>query len=316
MGVITISREFGSGGEIIASSVAKRMDFLLVNKDFINKGLASYGFKETDLSDEKIIKSLEEDKKKTLFDQYISAFHEFIYDLAIRKNLVILGRGGQILFQDFPPSLHVKITSPLKERIARVAKQYQLSPKGSQKLVKEQDEDKKAYIEKIFGQDWLDISLYDIIINTGKISVEDTVDIIALSFNAHGETWGIKKEEAIDEKFSAPSLEEKEVSFMHPSEEEFAKMLDFYSIKWEYEPRTFPLEWDSEGNITEAFSPDFYLPEQNIYVELTTQRQKLVWKKNKKVRRLKEMYPDMKIKIIYNKDYQSLLRKFNLDEEE
>jgi hypothetical protein len=70
--------------------------------------------------------------------------------------------------------------------------------------------------------------------------------------------------------------------FMHPSEAEFAHVLDFYNIPWEYEPHTFSLQWDDEGKVTEAFTPDFYLPDFNLYVELTTQRQKLVWKKNKK----------------------------------
>lgn len=315
MGVITISREFGSGGETIARLVAKKMDFLLVNKEIVNEGLASFGLKEADLNDEKIIRSRENDKRRSLFKQYISAFHEFIYDLAIRENLVILGRGGQILFQDFPPSLHVKVTSPLVERVARIAKHYKLSHKGALKLIQEQDADKKKYIKKVFNQDWLDLNLYDMVINTGKITFEDAANIIDLSFKAHGETQEMQKEEREmpEQEVSAPSMNEN-VSFMHPSEEEFAKMLDFYLIKWEYEPRTFPLQWDSEGNITEAFSPDFYLPEQDIYVELTTQRQKLVWKKNKKARRLKEMYPGIKIKIIYNKDYQSLLRKFNIEE--
>ncbi|MDO9573599.1 MAG: hypothetical protein Q7I94_01295 [Candidatus Contubernalis sp.] len=82
---------------------------------------------------------------------------------------------------------------------------------------------------------------------------------------------------------------------------------------WEYKPRTFPLEWDNEGNITEAFSPDFYLSDYDLYVEITTQRQKLVWKKNRKVRRLREFYPAINIKIIYNKDFKSLLRKFGLE---
>ena len=65
-------------------------------------------------------------------------------------------------------------------------------------------------------------------------------------------------------------------SFGHPSEEMFANLLDFYRIQWEYEPRSFPLQWDKDGDVTEAFTPDFYLPELDLYVELTTMKQSLV----------------------------------------
>lgn len=104
------------------------------------------------------------------------------------------------------------------------------------------------------------------------------------------------------------------MDFVHPSEEEFARILDFYRIKWLYEPRTFPLEWDNEGNVIEAFSPDFYLPDFDLFIELTTQRQKLVRKKNRKVRRLRELYPQIKIKVIYSRDYMHLLRKFGVED--
>ena len=103
-----------------------------------------------------------------------------------------------------------------------------------------------------------------------------------------------------------------QVKFAHPSEKECAKILDFYQIKWLYEPRTFPLEWDHKGNVILSFTPDFYLPELDLYIELTTLNQKLVTKKNKKIRRLRELYPEIKIKIFYQKDFKSLLIKYGL----
>jgi hypothetical protein len=101
-------------------------------------------------------------------------------------------------------------------------------------------------------------------------------------------------------------------SFAHPSERVAAQILDFYQIAWEYEPTTFPLEWDGEGNVLASFSPDFYLPEFDLYIELTTMNQKLVTKKNRKVRRLKELYPDINIKILYQKDFRKLLFKYEI----
>ena len=83
---------------------------------------------------------------------------------------------------------------------------------------------------------------------------------------------------------------------------------------WEYEPRTFVLEWDNDGQPQQAFSPDFYLPAYDLFIEITTMNQKLVTKKNRKARRLKEAYPDVRIKVFYQRDYLNLLVKYGLEE--
>ncbi len=102
--------------------------------------------------------------------------------------------------------------------------------------------------------------------------------------------------------------------FAHNSERQFAKLLDFYGVAWEYEPRTFVLEWDRHGNPAQAFSPDFYLPAYDLFIEITTLNQKLVTKKNRKVRRLLELHPEIKIKVLYQRDYLNLLVKYGLEE--
>jgi hypoxanthine phosphoribosyltransferase len=101
-------------------------------------------------------------------------------------------------------------------------------------------------------------------------------------------------------------------SFSHPSEEMFANLLDFYRIQWEYEPRSFPLQWDKDGRVTEAFTPDFYLPELELYVELTTMKQSLVTRKNRKVKLLRAIYPHINIQVFYQKDFQDLVFKYGL----
>ena len=100
-------------------------------------------------------------------------------------------------------------------------------------------------------------------------------------------------------------------SFGHPSEEMFANLLDFYRIQWEYEPRSFPLQWDKDGHVTEAFTPDFYLPEFDLYVELTTMKQSLVTE-NRKVKLLRAIYPHINIQVFYQKDFQDLVFKYGL----
>ena len=89
-----------------------------------------------------------------------------------------------------------------------------------------------------------------------------------------------------------------------------ARILDFYRIAWEYEPHTFPILWNLDGDVTESFSPDFWLPELDLYLEMTTLRQKLVRKKNRKLRRIRELYPDLRIKLFYARDFRALMLKF------
>lgn len=98
--------------------------------------------------------------------------------------------------------------------------------------------------------------------------------------------------------------------FAHASEAELARILDYYGVAWEYEPRTFPILWNTDGKVVESFSPDFYLPELDVYVELTTLKQSLVRRKNRKLRRLRELYPDLRVKLFYGKDFRALMLKY------
>jgi hypoxanthine phosphoribosyltransferase len=98
--------------------------------------------------------------------------------------------------------------------------------------------------------------------------------------------------------------------FAHASEAELARILDYYEVRWEYEPRVFPIRWNLDGQVVESFSPDFYLPDLDLYVELTTLKQSLVRKKNRKLRRLRELYPMIRVKLLYAKDFRALLLKY------
>lgn len=109
--------------------------------------------------------------------------------------------------------------------------------------------------------------------------------------------------------------EQKEKKFSHPAEKLFAQIMDFYGVAWLYEPNTFELAWDQAGNVTMAFSPDFYLPDQDLYVELTTLRPQLSSIKNKKMRLMKKYYPDIKIKLMKRREIRDLMVKYGLYEE-
>jgi hypoxanthine phosphoribosyltransferase len=112
------------------------------------------------------------------------------------------------------------------------------------------------------------------------------------------------------------NLTQPHVAFAHPSEAAFARILDFYQVAWDYEPRTFELRWDKDGRVAEAFSPDFYLPEQDLYIELTTMEQRLITKKHRKLRRLRQLYPDVNIKLLNRSDFEQMMLKYGLDSDE
>jgi hypoxanthine phosphoribosyltransferase len=101
--------------------------------------------------------------------------------------------------------------------------------------------------------------------------------------------------------------------FQNEAELECAKILDYYGIPWEYEPRTFVLETDEDGRVTEAFTPDFYLPEQDLFLEVTVMKQSLVTRKNRKLRKIREQYPHVNVKLFYKRDIERLAQRYRLD---
>jgi hypoxanthine phosphoribosyltransferase len=98
--------------------------------------------------------------------------------------------------------------------------------------------------------------------------------------------------------------------FANDAELECAKILDYYGIPWDYEPTTFVLERDEQGRVIEAFAPDFYLPEQDLYIEMTVMKQSLVTRKNRKLRKLRQRYPNARVKLFYRRDIERLARHF------
>lgn len=100
------------------------------------------------------------------------------------------------------------------------------------------------------------------------------------------------------------------VAFAHASEFEIARLLDFYGVRWEYEPRSFPLEWADDGRMTQSFTPDFYLPDYDLFLEITTIKPSLSNRKNRKIRMLRELYPDVQIKLLALRDVEALMMKY------
>ncbi len=100
--------------------------------------------------------------------------------------------------------------------------------------------------------------------------------------------------------------------FANRSELECAKILDYYGIRWDYEPHSFVLERDEEGRVVSAFRPDFYLPEQDLFIEVTVMKQSLVTRKNRKLRELRRLYPEVRVKLFYRRDIERLAQRYRL----
>ena len=145
------------------------------------------------------------------------------------------------------------------------------------------------------------------VLNTDTMTVEQCVELISYNINLKE---SMKYLSSFNQNNAANDAKSKKIVFKHPAEEEFANILNMYGIDWEYEPRTFPVKWDAEGNVTMAISPDFYLTKFDTYIEITTMDQKYVTTKNKKVKLLRELYPEVNVNIVYKKDFYSLLERF------
>jgi hypothetical protein len=167
---------------------------------------------------------------------------------------------------------------------------------------------------------------FDLVLNAEAFSPLQMLEIVETAIRARGLSEGVLLSSTAESQVAfnarlklakygiAPPHDESAGNrhFTHPSEQIFANLLDFYRIRWEYEPRSFPLQWDKDGKVLEAFTPDFFLPEFDLYVELTTMKQSLVTKKNRKVRLLRAIYPHVNIQVFYQKDFQDMVGKYGL----
>jgi cytidylate kinase len=316
MQIITISRQTASGGEEIAEELANRLGLKLIDRSFVLKNWLP------EVADEHQLHMLEQSSKfytkianpKAEKDKQIS-FADYLAQRlkkeAEQNNLLILGLGAQIIFKNHPYALHFKVVASEEFRIKELEKKYGLHPEEAARELELADRKHRRYVWRIHNQDWEETTLYHLTLNRDGLNLEESLSVLMNLVD-------LKKEnpKPLEDNNEAEAKEiesESERSFGHESEKEFAKILDMHHIKWEYEPSEFPLEWDPEGNVIMAFRPDFYLTEHDTYVELTTMKRKYTTEKNKKVRLLQELYPHIKIKIVYKKDFEQLAEKFELD---
>jgi cytidylate kinase len=313
VGIITIARQAESGGETVAERVARQLGLALVHRPLLERLILEHGLsgQELDESDETQAGTVASAAGQVHVD-YVQAV---LLELAGKEDLVLVGRGGQFLFRDCPWSLHVKVAAGLGARRSALQQVQALSDADADAWLAEADRQRSDWIRRHYGEDWEDPAHYDLIVRSDRLGMGGAVAVICRAAEA-GSILGHQAEigawierhgadVATDRAAGAPG-------FVHPSEAEFAGVLDFYRIRWHYEPRSFPLAWDAAGHVAEAFTPDFYLPDLDLYLELTTLKQSLVTDKNRKIRKFRELYPDIQLKVFYGRDFRSLVQKYGL----
>ncbi len=306
MAVITISRQTGSLGDEIAQLAADQLGWELIDRSQLVERIFSESVskREQHLLNESPRFFLEEMQPEVSYLDYLK---QKVRSLAQEQSLILLGFGAQQIFSLDPTALHVRIIAPEDLRQERVRKQFHLDEKDALQALSQADKRHRRFVSTLYQIDSGDPSLYHIILNTGRLSAKEAAAAI-IRLQAHHQ----KDLPLIQQAVANPTSENPDASsiFKNPSEAEFARILDMYHIDWKYEPKTFPVEWDAEGNVTLAFSPDFYLTKFDTYIELTTMNQKYVTQKNKKLRKVKELYPGTNIKIVYKRDFYSLVERF------
>jgi len=179
MAVLTISREFGSGGREIGSVIARDLGYDIVDKERI---LADA--KDAGGSWERWSKELDE-RSPSLWDRYDWSFRGFValmqsilLDYALKDRVVLLGRGGNLLLKEIPFVLRVRITAPIERRVEIIIKRETVDIDTAKWLIEKTDRERAGFIKSIYGKNWDDPSTYDLIIETDKHSFSDSVEML------------------------------------------------------------------------------------------------------------------------------------------
>jgi hypothetical protein len=249
--------------------------------------------------------------------------------LAVEHHLVVTAEDADLLTSGVPGVWRVQVMASDAVRAGNIMLEHKLEREAARRLLSQLDAERRASRVKRFGRSRWKPEQFDLILNAATIQTDQIAALIERSavetglvarglMSAAAEAqlqFDLRLRLARHGVMAKGHPERPRKPFVHASEEVFANLLDFYRIAWEYEPRTFAIEWDEQKRVTEAFTPDFYLPEFDLYVELTTMKQSLVTKKNRKIRRLRELYPEINLQVFYQKDFENLIFKYGLASE-
>ena len=312
MALITVSGAPGCRLDEVGRLIARRLDFEFANEAMVTK-LATEEFGDpAEIPDR----------------AWPHVLGSIVARLATEGHLVVTARSSELLFKQSPGRLRVHLMASESRRIGNVMIDRRVDRAQAKIALAEMERADRETRRKRFGRTAFRPDHFDIIVSEDSLEVDGAVATVcaAAEFRALADEGLLSGAAEAQMQFQfrlqlskhgmtpKGTVTLKRVQFGHPSEEIFANLLDFYRIAWEYEARSFPIQWDKDGRVLEAFTPDFYLPEFDLYVELTTMKQAHVTKKNRKVKLLRTIYPHVNIKVFYQKDFQNLIFKHGLAE--
>jgi cytidylate kinase len=315
MAFITVSGEPGCRHEELARMAAQRLECELVTEPDLAKMIAAeFGdsIRIPDLAWRPLTVSI-------------------LASLGAERHVMVCTTGAELLSRELAAMLRLHVVAPESVRLANLMQDSKLNRAEAKARLREMEGARALVRKRRFGQKISRPTDFDLVLNARSLSPAEMVDLLEAAVKSQRllDSGPLEAAAAAEIQFqvrlrlarfgivppkrpSQPSVVIKE--FGHPSEQVFANLLDFYGIAWDYEPRSFPLQWDKDGKVSEAFTPDFYLPEFNLYVELTTMKQANVTRKNRKIRLLRAIYPHVNIQVFYQKDVQDLVTKYGLPE--
>jgi len=312
MALIAVSGHPGCRFEEVARIAAQRLGFDLLSQARI-RVLASEEFGADTQIPEKA---------------YPSLVTSILARLATEHHIVYCGLGGELQARHFPGMLRVHVVAPENVRLGNLMLDHRLERTAARKLLLELEAAERAERKVKFGKARATADLFDLVLNAESLTSEQIAELVETAVVSAGlkERGYLSPAAEAQLQFQMrfrlsryglvppANVTLRKKMFANQSEEIFANLLDFYRIPWEYEPRSFPIQYDRDGSVLESFTPDFYLPEFDLYVELTTMKQSHVTKKNRKVRLLRELYPHLNIQVFYQKDFENLIFKYGLAE--
>jgi cytidylate kinase len=312
MAIITVTGEPGCRVEESARLAAQRLEMEFLGEPTLRRLIAEEFGEEISIPER----------------AYLPALQSVLARLATSHHLVVYADGAEMLMSRFPAALRIALTAPEGYRLGAMMLEKRLERDPARAMLRELEREQKTRRKKRTGRLGSPPHLFDLVCNVESLSADEVAGLIAHAAIQRGLTEeGLLPETAeVHLQFEARlQLARHRISpagrvnltrkpFAHHSEEIFANLLDFYRIAWEYEQRSFPIQWGKDGRPTESFTPDFYLPELDLYIEITTMKQAHVTRKNRKVKLLKTIYPNINIQVFYQKDFQNLIFKYGLAE--
>ena len=307
MSIVSVAADVGCPGEDVSRNLALRVASEFVGERRIESLLcAEYG-------------------SAVQVAGWAAAVESVVARLATAHHLILCFAGCEQIFLRMSTLTRVHLTAPEDRRVGNIMVEKRLDRPAAKGVLRELDTAARALRKLRFGKRSNEV--FDLALNVATFEPEQAAAILQRALEARGSADLLTSQAEAQIRFqsrlvlashgiSANAKTTNEgPAFGHPSEQTFANLLDFYRVAWQYEPRSFPLQWDKDGNVLEAFTPDFYLAEFDMYVEITTMKQSLVTRKNRKVKLLKAIYPHVNIQVFYQKDFQDLLGKYGLTED-